>query len=372
MRSDRAFAQRLCREVTVWKKYLDHVIDIYSSRPVEKLDQDVVRSLRIGAAQLLILKTPAHAAVSATVEAHQKHRSRGFVNAVLRKLASHRDKKDLPLHIRYSHPEKLTERWIRLFGAESTEQLLQWNNSVPDLGGYAFREHPAGSSPGRYLSNYRILKRDGSVEPERGFYIQDEAAAIAGEGMAKLPGETVLEIGAAPGGKTAHLDRNGMVFAIDLKPDRLVRWNENRVRLRWKNSMAAAADSGRLPFACRFDKVIVDAPCTNTGVYRRRADARWKWSQELLDELIAIQREMLAAASCAVKPGGVLVYSTCSIDTEENQENLRYFHGNQSAFEKIPFPAPKELTDTDGNLSFFPPESGIDGIFAAAWKKVKE
>lgn len=365
--SDRAFAQRIFRETVVWKKYLDFVLNRYTSQPVSKLDQDIVRSLRIGAAQLLILKTPAHAAVSATVEAHERKKTRGLVNAVLRKVAGYREKSNIPLHIRYSHPEALVKRWAEQLGADKTQRLLQWNNTVPELGGYAFGDLPENSTSGKYLEKYRLLERGGRFDPPEDFYIQDESAAVVGFGMSELPGDSVLELGAAPGGKTAHLAEKGTVFAIDAKPDRMKRWQENSRRLGWKNCMGIAAESEKLPFSGRFSKVIADVPCTNTGVYRRRSDARWNWTQTLHNELIGIQRRMLQESSAAVEKGGVLIYSTCSIDCEENQEAAFHFEENNDDFRRVDFPGPDALVNSQGFLSYFPPDAMIDGLFAAAW-----
>lgn len=367
--ADAAFAARIARETVVWKKYLDHVLALYSRTPLGKLDQDVLASLRIGAVQLLILRTPAHAAVSATVEAHASGKTRGLVNAVLRKVASHGADPSLPLHVRYSHPRELVKGWTDLFGAEKTEQLLIWNNSAPELGGYAFSSFPGGSRQGKYLDRYRLIERKGRFTPPDGFYVQDESAALVGKGMAGLPGDPVLEIGAAPGGKTAHLAGTGTVISIDGKPDRMRKWLENRERLNWEDCFPVSALSSSLPFTGSFGKVVVDAPCSNTGVYRRRSDARWNWSPELQADLVHLQGLMLEDASKAVAPGGILVFSTCSIERSENQGNAMRFEARHPGFRRIGFPAPGRLVDQDGFLSYFPPEAGIDGLFAAAWVK---
>lgn len=366
--ADRAFATKMYREAVIWQKRLDYALSRYVKKSVESLDEPVLNSLRIGAVQLMILGTPAHAAVSATVEAHTQKKTRGLINAVLRKIASHKEK-DLPLHIKYSHPERLVGRWVSRYGDQLTEKLLVWNNGSPSLGGYAFNSIPENSKPGLFLKKYRQLERQGSFTVPDGFYIQDEATAIVGHGMAELSGETVLEIGAAPGGKTAHLNGTGIIFAADKKRKRLKRWLENRERLNWQNCFPLAANSSRLPFVDSFDKVIVDAPCTNTGVYKRRFDARWNWSEQLENELILIQRKMLEDSAKAVKPGGILVYSTCSIEPSENADTVRYFEERNSSFQRIDFPAPDKILTKQGFLSIFPPEHHLDGLFAACWRR---
>jgi 16S rRNA (cytosine967-C5)-methyltransferase len=368
---DMAFATRMYREAVVWQKRIDHALAVYITKPLETLDADVLCSLRIGAVQMLVLGTPSHAAVSATVEAHFRIKTRGFVNAVLRKLACHSEEK-LPLHIKYSHPLELVNRWVARYGEEAAERLLHWNNQPPPLGGYCFGSVPANTMPGSFLENYRVIDRQGIFEPPPCFYVQDESSALVGQGMAKLPGETVLEVGAAPGGKTAHLAGTGFIVSIDRKTKRMKKWMENRERLGWKNCFPVAADCSMLPFKEQYDKVIVDAPCTNTGVYRRRFDARWNWTPRLETELIAIQRNMLQESSKAVKPGGVLVYSTCSIEPCENIETALFFEESNPMFERIPFPAPESLLTEDGFLSIFPPDAGLDGLFAVSWVRKPE
>ena len=362
-----AFATRMYREAVVWRKRIDHALARYVRRSLYTLDPDVVNSLRIGAVQLIVLETPAHAAVSATVEAHSSRKTRGLVNAVLRKIAGHTEE-NLPLHILYSHPEELVNRWIKRYGESAAQKLLLWNNQPPSLGGYAFGNISEGTKRGRFLEHYRVMERQGAFQPSENFYVQDESAAIVGQGMAELPGKMVLEVGAAPGGKTAHLSGTGFVISVDRKRKRMNRWLANRNRLHWQSCFPVAADCSSLPFSTQFDKVIVDAPCTNTGVYRRRFDARWNWSTAMEEELVQIQRKMLTDSAKTVKSGGVLVYSTCSIEPAENSGVVRFFEERNLAFERIPFPAPEALVTGEGFLSVFPPEAGIDGLFAASWK----
>jgi 16S rRNA (cytosine967-C5)-methyltransferase len=366
---DRAFAERISREAVVWRKYLDHVLGLYSRPSRSGLDEDILCWLRIGAVQLLVLGTPPHAAVSATVEAHGPGRTRGLLNAVLRKVADHTDDPDLPLHIRYSHPRQLVARWVARYGRERTEALCAWNNSPPDLGGYSFNGDVPEHARGRYLENYCRMDRSGRLKPGGGIYIQDESAALVGRGMASLPGGLVLEVGAAPGGKTAHLAGRGFTVSMDRKQGRLGRWRENQKRMGWEHCCPVAGDSSALPFNGVFEKVIVDAPCTNTGVYRRRTDARWNWSVTLEDELVLIQRKMLLDSSRAVKPDGILIYSTCSLEPEENTGAVEHFEANTTGFSRIPFPGPKEFVGDCGCFSVFPPDACIDGLFAAAWRR---
>ena len=371
---DRAFALKLLRETTVWRARLDRALARFCSKPLNELDSSVLAALRIGAAQLLILHTPPHAAVSATVSALSGHRASGLVNAVLRRLAreGEPDMDGAPLHEIWSHPESLVARWVSRFGKEKTTKLLEWNNGVPGIGGC----HPDRESDlesGRYLDDYRIIERTGE-NPLRSIsdnvYLQDEAAAITGRAAAELAaGGSVLEIAAAPGGKTHHLQAAAeFVISADSSFSRMRRWRENSTRLQWRDSIPVVADGRMLSFRSAFDMVFIDAPCTNTGVYRRRSDARWKWSDEYLKSAVSLQRELLLTACELVVPGGILIYSTCSLEEEENRLQVEMFERIRDNFQRISLPAPAELV-TDGMICIFPFDHKVDGMFAAAWKR---
>ncbi len=371
---DRAFALRLLRETTVWQVRLDRALASFCSKPLGDLDVIVLAALRAGAAQLIILHTPSHAAVSATVSALSGHRASGLVNAVLRKLAKEGepDTVKAPLNEIWSHPPSLTARWVSRFGREKTEKLMEWNNSVPDIGS-CFPGMTENLEKGLYIDDYRILERTG-MNPLHSttekIYIQDEAAAVVAKAAAELAkGGSVLEIGAAPGGKTHHLQATAdYVVSVDSSLSRMRRWLENMARLEWCNSIPVVADGRMLPFKDSFDLVFIDAPCTNTGVYRRRCDARWKWSDEYLENSVALQRELLRSAAELVVPGGILIYSTCSLEEEENRSQVEWFEKNADYFHLQSFSEPHELV-RDGMICIFPPDHGIDGLFAAAWRR---
>ena len=276
------------------------------------------------------------------------------------------------MHEKWSHPETLTARWISRFGRDAAEKLLQWNNSVPDIGG-CFSGKIDKSEEGLYLEDYRILRRSGKnplYSTGEKVYIQDEAAAVVARLAAGLgKGGSVLEIGAAPGGKTHHLQETAdFVVSLDSSSSRLLRWLENRSRLKWQNCFPVIASGQIPPFNERFDMVFIDAPCTNTGVYRRRGDARWKWSEEYLENSVALQRELLVSAGELVLPGGILIYSTCSLEEEENQKQVEWFEKRNDLFHRRNLSGPDELV-RDGMICIFPPDHKIDGLFAAAWRR---
>lgn len=334
--------------------------------PLRRLDERTLAVLRLGAVQLLVLGTPVHAAVSETVKLAGNRGARGLVNAVLRRLSVEGEDPDIPLHARWSHPEELVRRWLDRYGPERTGDLLRWNNEPPVLGGYAFGEPPPGD-PGLYLPGYRRFGR-GVPLPPPGVFVQDEAAAIVARAFRNLPGEHALEIGAAPGGKSAH-QGNALLTSLDTSARRMGKWLENRERLGWTHALPVVADGRALPFRKGFHKVLVDSPCTNTGVLRRRPSARWRWSEAVLESLRKLQESLLDCAAELVLPGGSLLYSTCSLEPEENELRAEEFDARHPGFERLALPLPGALVRC-GAMSSFPPETGVDGLFAVAWKRL--
>jgi 16S rRNA (cytosine967-C5)-methyltransferase len=373
---DAAFARRLRLEVLTWRARLDRSLAPLTDRPLDRLEGVVLAALRVGAAQLLLLDTPPHAAVSETVAAAPR-RARGLVNAVLRRLAREGEPGgEADPAVFYSHPPDLVERWTRRWGPQRTERLLRWNNSIPPTGCYVLDGSRPGSA-GRYLEDYRNL--DGEI-PAAGLaaflsghraYVQDEAAALVGRGVRSLAsGGRILELGAAPGGKTVHLAGAGTVLSADGSRERMSVWRSNVRRLDLPGCHGVVARGDSLPLLGGFDTVLVDAPCTGTGVYRRRRDAKYGWSTGLLESCVRTQTALLEAAAPLLAPGGVLVYSTCSLEPEENAGASEGLMARHPRLRQVPFPAPDELV-SGGALSIFPPEHGVDGLYAAAWKRVR-
>ena len=337
---DRAFALELFYGVLRNRSLLDYWNDRLRHG---KVDVDLRDVLRLGLYQLLLLKTAEHAAVYETVDL-ARPRSRTLVNAVLRNAVRQRD--DLvtsaaaqPLSIRTSHPEFLIDRWTQQFGQDATEQLCQWNNEPPPLYG---RVNELRLSRDEFLQRYpsaqplpehpRFVRFD-SVPAEalaRGdCYIQDPSTATACELLAPLPGEKVLDACAAPGGKTSYLgelmQNQGMLLACDRDQERLnvLRDNVARLGIRIADIVRADWTRSQLPkeviSQAPFDRILLDVPCSNTGVMRRRPDVRWRLRRDafghMQDRQLAIARVLLPL----LKVGGVFVYSTCSIEPEENE-----------------------------------------------------
>ena len=338
------------------------------------LDHRTQWVLRVGLCQLLLLGVPSHAAVNETVAA--AGRAATLVNAVLRRATRENDallaqRTTIPLAIAHSHPEFLIRRWIKIMGKAKAETLCQWNqNQAPT-----------------YIRVNRLI--DGSVEriarlpgllphpSEEDFfecetpprealkhglcYVQDPSTAIAPRMLGALPGETVLDACAAPGGKTALISQmmcgEGRLIACDASAARLPRLRENLTRLHARNAQVMQHDllaDTPPPFGdLLFDRILLDVPCSNTGVMRRRIDVRWRLQEEEFATLAQTQRAIVESALRYLKPGGTLVYSTCSIDPEENQQLVR------AVLDSHP-----ELEMLESRL-IFPPKDLMDGAFAA-------
>ena len=375
--SDMALAHRLVRESIVWRARLDHAIMAFSDRPLSGLDRETLSALRIGAAQLLVLGMPPYAAIDSVVGVLRRPGRRSYVNAVLRRLSREGEPATDDPAVLWSHPPDLVDRWTERFGRSDTVELMRWNNSAPPLGAWLPPgiEAPAESMPGRYLGSWVRMERSGR-EPLASLetaYFQDEAAAVVGEGFSRLvSGDLFLEIGAAPGGKSVHLSTGGTReggVCMDISRERLALWIDNSTRLGFGELFPLIGRGELAPFGPHsFRSVLVDAPCTGTGVYRRRHDARWNWSEGLLASCASAQRAMLSGAADLVAPGGCLAYSTCSLEPEEDTGMVIWFEESFPDFERIAFPAPSELV-RDDLLVIFPPVHGIDGHFAAAWRK---
>lgn len=354
-------------------------------------DRKLRAVLLVAAYQILFMDNePAYAVVNDAVEAVKSAwgHARGFVNAVLRRLVRERDALlDLlrreRLGVRESHPDLLVERWTAQYGAARAEALCRWNNTRPDVcvrpnalkvrpsdlqaawqaAGLDVRPHP------RTDSGCLILPRGIRVEAipgyEEGFFtVQDPSTTVAVVLLDPQPGERILDACAAPGGKTAlmaeRLQGSGEIWALERRADRIVRLRENVRRLGLRNVRIAEADAvdpeaiRRVCGPERFDRVLLDVPCTNTGVLRRRPDARWRFSLQRLRACHKIQEALLDAAVAVLRPKGRLVYSTCSLEPEENHLLVGAWCERRSE------------SKAEGEVFLFPPEAGCDGAYAVA------
>ena len=337
--ADRNLTTEIVMGVLRWRSSLDQVIAHFSFTPFRKLDLEVVTALRIGAYQIIFLsRIPSHAAVNETVEmvkAGKKASAAGLANAVMRKiLAQQKSGKPLPgrrdLAARFAHPQWLVERWIRKFGEDVAAKICEYDQQVPAtalrLSSASDEEtlRPAGIelAPGALMRSARSvitgdvtateLFRSGKIA------IQDEGsqlvAALVGAG------KRILDCCAAPGGKTGAMATRlpeAEIFAAELHPHRARLLREMAPQT---NVQVVTADALRLPFGAEFDRVLADVPCSGTGTLARNPEIKWRLKPDDLRDLQQRQIAILSGAMKHVEPGGRLVYSTCSLEREENEQ----------------------------------------------------
>jgi 16S rRNA (cytosine967-C5)-methyltransferase len=388
--ADRGLTHELVYGVIRWQVTLDWLISRKTPGRTQKPGlQDL---LRLGLYQIFWLdRIPDHAAVHETVEQAKRDgfgSQAGFVNAVLRGyLREAEETRRLLAELKTSqpalgasHPEWLVTRWQKLFGADATRQLLDWNNTPPKT--YA-RINTLRTDATQLVAAWRAENVDydfvttdwtgenlafelkshpplATLESFRQgwFYIQDPSTLLAVRELDPRPGETILDLCAAPGGKTTFiaqlLNNEGRIVAHDNVPDRLKLIQENVTRL-GVTCVATTATLDPQPATC--DRVLVDAPCSNTGVLRRRVDLRWRIQPKEVERLRATQLDLLQKAALRLKPGGVLVYSTCSLEPEENTALVQQFLATQPDFK------------LDRERQLLPFVAGVDGAYVARLSK---
>jgi 16S rRNA (cytosine967-C5)-methyltransferase len=400
---DRALATELVYGTLRWQRLLDWYLGRAVRRPVPALTAWVRALLRLSAYQLAFLdRVPAHAVVHEAVELAKRRRPRGageLVNGVLRTLAAWPRPWPAPdagadpvdtLALRTSQPTWLVRRWVARDGLAGAEALARAMNerppltvrvntlrATPEAVAAALRRTGAEVRPGRFAPESLVLAGagdPGGLAPLRDGWctVQDEAAILVGRALDPRPGELVADVCAAPGTKTTHLaqlmDDRGRVLATDLHPDRLRRVREACARLgatsvdvRPGGAAALAESTGP---TC--DRVLVDAPCSNTGVLRRNPDGKWRRDEADLARLASAQAAILAAAAGLVRPGGTLVYATCSLEPEENEAVVAGFRARHPAFEPEPLPAavPEACRAGVTVLRMAPHRHGTDGFTA--------
>ncbi|MDR1953058.1 MAG: 16S rRNA (cytosine(967)-C(5))-methyltransferase RsmB [Clostridiales Family XIII bacterium] len=365
-----AFVRELAFGVIRHKMYLDYVIGNFVKTPMEKLHSEDLILLRMGLYQIIFMNSvPDYAAVDETVEMAGRYAKgrEGFINGVLRQYLRDQAYVALPergedevryLSIKYSYEPWIVKMWLDEFGAEAAEKLLSAGNEIPpltirvntlmtDRDDLSKRLSAQGYevNPSDRFSNVLYIKGEDVIGDRcyrSGLYsVQDEASLTAVTTLDPKPGETVVDVCAAPGGKTMAIaeamNNNGEISAIDIYKRKLYRINEQAKRLgvtivnTWSWD-ATRTDSDLLDKA---DRVLVDAPCSGLGTVRKKPEIKYKkWDREM-DELPLKQRDILAASSKYVKPGGILVYSTCTIAKRENQQVVSDFLRKHADFEKI-------------------------------------
>ncbi len=411
---DRRLLVDLVYGVQRWRLTLDWAIRQASRRPIEKIDPFTLNLLRLGAYQILFLsKIPPHAAVSTAVALAKSRRGAGgggFVNAILRQLAENGETllQQLPgersaeaLSLRVSHPLWLVRRWVDAYGYTEAEALCLANNQPPpatlrvnqhkttrDTLLTEARRLPAFQEArviptkiaGQGLSVTPLSAVFGSDWLEKGLVtIQDEASQLVGEIVAPRPGEWILDACAGIGVKALELlelsEGDTRLICFDPIARKLRQLGAGAVRLGFTPPFTVAARAERPPLAKHpiFDKVLLDAPCSNTGVLRRHPERKWRLEEGDIGRLVEIQWQLLSAAAPLVKRGGAIIYSTCSLEREEGEEMISRFLAHHREFEAencALFLAPEgEAYVENGMFRSFPHRGGMDGFFCARLRR---
>jgi len=409
---DKSFLTELVYGTIRWRGNLDWIMGQFiPNNKLKRLQPEIVEILRLGLYQLFFLDSvPDHAAVNESVELAKKHGYdgvSGLVNAVLRRAIRDRSKISYPdvqsdpvghISARYSHPEWMVRRWIERYGVDETIQLCSANNlrallyirtnilkTSRDQLISSLREEGAKAAASCNLpESINVVDLPSSVSKlssyrQGWFQVQDESSMLASHILDPQPGETVIDACAAPGGKTTHvaelMQNKGKILAFDTDARRLPLILKSCQRLGIAIVEVLEADArnleDHLPVE-KADRVIVDAPCTGLGVLRRNVEARWRRTPGQLKVFPELQYAILASAARHVKPGGILVYCTCTIEPEENQQVVARFLNAHPQFQVesvLPFLSAelqaKHLVTEEGYMQTYPHLHDVDGFFAA-------
>ena len=404
-----ALATQLCFGVVQNEMLLDFYISKFSNIPLRRMESKVVQALRLGLYQMLFLsKIPQSAAVNCSVELTRTHcknpRAPGMVNAILRSLQ--RNLNQLPtipqndlaeyFSILYSHPVWLVEARLPLLGSEGTAEFLQANNSQPPMTAMVnttkataqeatdlLAEQGVEVTPHPWLENCLILNKTGNLERldaygQGLFYVQDPASRLMALASGAAPGMRVLDMCAAPGGKSfaaaIQMDNQGEVISCDLHPHKkkLIQAGADRLGLSIIKPMTADGKVRREEWVSAFDLVLVDAPCSGLGVIRKKPDIRYK-DPKPLEDLPQVQQAILENAAGYVKAGGVLMYSTCTILPRENGEVVSAFLEKHPEFVREAFELPGAAGRVEaGEITLWPQVHQTDGFFICKLRKVGE
>jgi 16S rRNA (cytosine967-C5)-methyltransferase len=404
---DSAFLLELVYGTLRNRSLLDWTLNRFSAKPLDTTDAWTRNILRLAAYQMLFLdRVPVSAAVNTAVELAKAHGNKhGYVNGLLRGLDRKRNTIGQPDHadpvmrlaIQYSHPLWLVRRWVARYGAEATETLLQANNLPAPLTirtntlrttrqalraaleaegvTLAETEHaPAGLNILATPQWLRTLQayRDGW------FVVQDQAAQLISLLLSPQPGDTVLDACAAPGGKTTHLAElmqdQGAVVALELDASRMAKIRENFRRLGLASIATVQGDATAYHEGI-YDRVLIDAPCSGLGVLRRHPDGRWNKTEQTVDEHGSLQRRILQNCASLLKPGGTLVYATCTTEPAENDDVIDWFLDGPGNSFTIDDPRPllpqaaAMLVDSRGFFRTVPNALAMDGFFGARMVK---
>jgi 16S rRNA (cytosine967-C5)-methyltransferase len=400
---DRAFAMHMAYGAVQRRATLDHVIESLSERRTRRIDPPALAALRLGVHQLLYMDgVPDHAAVSESVELAKEAGSRGagFVNAVLRRAAregreildSLHDSTPAGAALRHSHPEWIAAAWWDQLGARDAAALMRTDNEpaesaarvntlratreevLAELEAQGIAARPAAELPeGIVLEAAHDLH--GSDAFARGELMpQSRASMLVARALDPAPGERVLDLCAAPGAKTTHLaalmGNQGEVVAVELDARRAADLRANAERLGATSVRVVVGDAARAEHGNGYGRVLVDPPCSDLGTLQSRPDARWRKTPEQVQELCVLQQRILDAGAAAVRPGGRLVYSTCTISIPENERQMQEFVArNPNFLPSPPLPDAAGVTDDRRFVQTLPHRDRTDGFFIAAFER---
>lgn len=400
-RRDAALATRLCYGVLQNRMLLDHYIQCCLTGPIKKLQPIVLDILRLGAYQLLLTdRIPGSAAVNEAVEQGKKYanqRAAGLINAILRAMIRKRDVLPVPdsLSVRYSHPEALVKLLEKNIPAGSIEALLESHNAPVDTvvhvntlcasdhdvinelqaHGVCVTEHP-WMPHALHLSGFGNIEQLPAYKEGR-IQVQDSAARLAVLAADVKPGMNVLDVCAAPGGKSFAaamlMNNTGSVISCDIHPHKidLIAKGAERLGIDIISPKLQDGSSFNVPWQDLMDVVIADVPCSGLGVIRKKPDIRYK-DLEPMKELPKLQKRILDNAARYVKPGGVLIYSTCTILKRENEEVVDAFLAEHSNYtlEALTLPSQFPKPERDGMVTLLPSIHATDGFFICKLRRL--
>jgi 16S rRNA (cytosine967-C5)-methyltransferase len=410
---DYAFITEVVYGTLRWRGRIDWILGLISRVKLERLERLILNLLRLGVYQILFMdKVPVSAAVNESVEmakASGREEAARFVNAVLRRISDRRLDMEVPhakdpssISVTHSHPLWLVERWAQELGIDEAIELCKANNRIPPL---SLRTNTMKTTRKRLLSEIRKKVPQAMPSPfspegvlidppvpvfriprfrEGWFQVQDESSQLVGHIIDPKPGEGVLDACAAPGGKTTHLaqlmENRGRIYAVDISTHRLSLLKENCHRL-GVNIVTALKNDLTKPLVfgneAGFDRILIDPPCSGLGTLWRNPDIKWKRKEGEISKFSEIQGTILHHVAPCLKKGGSLVYGTCTLTREENEEVVAKFIGEHREFEvedlsRILPRGLKPLTGEDGFFRSYTHRHGMDGFFAARLKRVSD